>query len=161
MESQKPAQNSCGTKPRALNPGPALMPCEIVKNGSLDGDEGRRQIIETESGLEDREHQQLNANSDNPDDIELQPHAKRGCHLMRSSRYSLIVLRIEEYTAKDVSATIVTTPPTSHNRYSIPAIVTTGFLSKTSVPKASTMRSSVGPQIPKERRNTPTVYVAR
>ena len=56
---------------------------------------------------------------------------------------------------------IATTPPTSHSRYLVPAMVTCGRTSNTRFPMARRTRNSVGPNQPYDSLNTPMVYVAR
>src|SRR5213593_749714 len=133
------------------------MPYEIVQDSRFNSDEGRREVMDSQASGESDQGQQLYAHSGDSNRIKFQPDPEHPGHGIRSSRYSLAVLRMAEVIAITVMPIVATIPATSHSKYFWPATVTTGRTRRTRLPMATTTRSSVGPHTPKDNRNTPIV----
>jgi len=73
MKPDKTAEHSPFGEARPLDPCPAFMPCKIVENSDFNRDKRRGAIIQSKTAFEDRERNELNANSDDADGVELQP----------------------------------------------------------------------------------------
>src|SRR5437867_2445848 len=161
MKPHQPAESATRCLPCPVDPGPPLVPNKVVQDSGLHGQDSRQEIVHLQTGCENGKDQQLDADSDDPNGVELQPVAQTAGQRSRSSRYKRMVFRIAEVITIIVSATIATTALTSQSQYCCPKIVTRGFTYSTKVPIASTMRNSVGPQMLNESLKTPTQYVAR
>ena len=86
MKANEPSNKSAGIRSRSIRPRPTFVPRKIVKNCAFDCDHGGDQIIQAQPGFENRENDQLNADSDQPHRVELQPCAEGSVHERRSSR---------------------------------------------------------------------------
>ena len=127
MKTNESSEKSAGIRSRSIRPRPTFVPCKIVKNRAFDCDHSGNQIIQAYPGFENRESDQLNADSDQPHRVELQPGTEGSAHERRSSRYRRMLFRTVLMIVMISIPTIATTAATSQSKYICPAIVTIGF----------------------------------
>ena len=84
VETKKPCRNAAQIE-LSMCPRPQFVPHEVVKNRALYGDDRCDADRPAQTAFEERENQQLNADSDDADCIESQPGRKSGLHGRRSS----------------------------------------------------------------------------
>src|SRR3990172_5827711 len=147
VKSSQPAPKTFGRLTGARGPRPSFMPDEVVKYRGFDRKASGRQVVHFQHTLEQAESQQLHADSSQADGIEFQPCPECPAQGRRSSRYNQIVFRMVLRIVITSIPAIAPTAPASQTRYFWQAIVTMGFTKSTKVPKASMIRSSVGPQM--------------
>src|SRR5437773_2056741 len=110
METNQTAAAACRERARAVRPGPALVPEEIVQYGGFDSQRGGCEVTQTEAAFEYRQRGQLNANADRSDCVETeQRHYRTG-----SARYRVQVCLTTETASTSAIPTIPTAPPISN-----------------------------------------------
>src|SRR5262245_48749997 len=104
VKSQQPAHRSAGVSFGPVQPGPALVPDEVMNNSTFHRHGGGGKIVHAEAAREQRQRDELDAHSKESDHVELEPHPKCAAHtpdicaLLRS-RFASLTEDVPPYRA--------------------------------------------------------------